>query len=223
MQALRDLPIPTNSLSSLWEFYDATEGHICSLSTLGKDKGSYGCFLVPIILGKIPSKTKQNLIRAHGKKEWTLSELQAAILNELYILKMGSQTELVSVAAFTAAKSKPRCPFDPHTPSLCDSFKDSKQRCDIVRQNKLCYNCLGHHKVSTCNSRHRCRNCQRKHHTSLCTNEQYGDTSEQSSQPPATQQNVTVTTQPSATQQNVTTTSQNLAMTNQPSATYDFS
>ena len=58
MQALRDLPIPTNSLSSLWEFHDATEGHICNLSTLGKDEGSYGCLLVPIILGKIPFKTK---------------------------------------------------------------------------------------------------------------------------------------------------------------------
>ena len=171
-------------------------------------------------MGKIPSKTKQNLVRAHGKKEWTLSELQAAILNELYILEMGSQTEPGSVAPPSAsfytgakkppaaAKSKPRCPFcaGPHIPSLCDSFKDSKQRCDIVRQNKLCYNCLGHHKVSACNSRHRCRNCQRKHHTSLCTNEQNGDTSEQP-------------TPPSATQQNVTTTSQNLAVTNQPSAT----
>ena len=220
MQALRDLPIPTNTLSSLRAFHDATEGHIRSLSTLGKDEGSYGCLLVPIIMGKIPSKTKQNLVRAHGKKEWTLSELQAAILNELYILEMGSQTEPGSVAPPTAsfytgakkppaaAKTKPRCPFcaGPHIPSLCDSFKDSKQRCDIVRQNKLCYNCLGHHKVSACNSRHRCRNCQRKHHTSLCTNEQNGDTSEQP-------------TLPSATQQNVSMTSQNLAVTNQPCAT----
>ena len=135
MQALRDFPIPTNSLSSLREFRDATEGHIRSLSTLGKDEGSYGCLLVPIIMGKIPSKTKQNLVRAHGKKEWTLSELQAAILNELYILEMGSQTEPGSVAPPTAsfytgakkppaaAKSKPRCPFcaGPHIPSLCDT------------------------------------------------------------------------------------------------------
>ena len=106
MQTLRDLPIPTNSLSSLREFHDATEGHIRSLSTLGKDKGSYGCLLVPIIMGKIPSKTKQNVVRAHGKKEWTLSELQAAILNELYILEMGSQTEPGSVAPPTASFCK---------------------------------------------------------------------------------------------------------------------
>jgi len=126
--------------------HDVIEGHIRSLSTLGKKESSNGCLLAPIILGKIPGKTKQYLVRAHGKKEWTLSELQAAILNELYILEMGSQTEPALVASptasfhtgakkpVTAAKSKPRCPFCAglHIPSLCDSFTDSKQRCDIV-------------------------------------------------------------------------------------------
>ena len=36
-------------------------------------------------------------------------------------------------------KSKPRCPFcaAPHNPSLCESFKCAKQRCDILYQNKL--------------------------------------------------------------------------------------
>ena len=207
MQALIDLNSPSNSLSSLREFYDATEGHIRSLSTLGKPEDFYGSLLVTILLNKLPSKTKQNLVRAHGKKEWTLSELQTAILNEIYILEMGSQTEphisvTLPTAAFhtdtrkpvTTVKSKQqRCPFcaGPHNPSLCESFKDSKQRCDIVCQNKLCYNCLGHHKVSLCNSRHRCHNCQRKHHTSLCTNGQHGGTSDRSTQPATPTQNHT--------------------------------
>ena len=195
LQALIDLPSP-NLLSSLREFHDATEGHIRSLSTLGKPQDSYGSLLIPILLGKLPSKVKQNLVRAHGKREWTLSELQTAILNELYILEMGSQTEpLTSAAPPTASfltatkkssmtvKTKPRCPFcaGPHNPSMCESVKDPKQRCDIVRQNKLCYNCLGHHKVSACNSRHCCRNCQRKHHTSLCNSGQGSNSSSQSS------------------------------------------
>ena len=46
MQALRDLPVPTNSLSSLRDFHDTIEGHIRSLSTLGKNEPSYGCLLV---------------------------------------------------------------------------------------------------------------------------------------------------------------------------------
>ena len=71
-------------------------------------------------------------------------------------------------------RSKPQCPFckGPHFPSVCDVIKDPKQRTDIVRQEKLCFNCLGHHKVSICNSKHRCHNCKRKHHTSLCSHEQ---------------------------------------------------
>ena len=70
--------------------------------------------------------------------------------------------------------------------------------------------------MSMGNSWYCCCNCQSKHHISLCTNEQYGYTSEQSTQS-TTQQNVTVISQPSAAQQNVTTTSQNLAVTNHPS------
>ena len=57
LQALVDLPSPNNSLSSLREFHDATEGHIRSLATLGKPEDSYGSLLVPIILGKLPPKT----------------------------------------------------------------------------------------------------------------------------------------------------------------------
>ena len=50
--------------------------------------------VVLIILGKLPAKIKQSLVRAHGKKEWTITELQVAMLNELYIFEMRSQTEL---------------------------------------------------------------------------------------------------------------------------------
>ena len=99
---------------------------------------------------------------------------------------------------------------------MCETVKDPKQRCDCVRQNKLCYNCVGHHKVSVCNSRHRCRNCQRKHHTSLCTNDQHSDTSQQftqplAPQPPVSQQSLA---QPPVSQQNLVMTSQPPIMTN---------
>ena len=57
-QALIELPGPTNSLSSLREFYDTTESHIRSLSALGKAEDSYGSLLVPIIRGKLPGKIK---------------------------------------------------------------------------------------------------------------------------------------------------------------------
>ena len=91
MQALIDLPGPTNSPSSVREFYDATESHIRSLAALGKTEDTYGSLLVPIILGKLPGKIKQNLARSHSKREWTLNELRIAIHDELYILEIATQ------------------------------------------------------------------------------------------------------------------------------------
>ena len=56
MQALLDLPNPSNTLSSRQSFYDAIERHMQSLSTLSKSVDSYGDLLVPIILSKLYGK-----------------------------------------------------------------------------------------------------------------------------------------------------------------------
>jgi len=39
-----------------------------------------------------PCEDQTNLARAHGKREWTVTELQDAILDEFFILEMGSPT-----------------------------------------------------------------------------------------------------------------------------------
>ncbi|XP_071141877.1 uncharacterized protein [Mytilus edulis] len=38
----------------------------------------------------------------------------------------------------------------------------------IVKRDKLCFNCLGKHRINEYKSKHTCRNCGKKHHTSLC-------------------------------------------------------
>lgn len=60
---------------------------------LGKSEDCYTSLLVPIILGKLPTKTKQNLTQTNGNKKWTITELQAVLLNELYIFEIGLQSE----------------------------------------------------------------------------------------------------------------------------------
>ena len=187
MQALIDLCSPSGTLTSLHEFHNSIEGHIRSLASLGKSQDSYGSLLVIIILGKIPAKIKQNLARVHGRQEWKIDELQEAILNEIYILEAGSQTDthpspLPPTASFhTGAANRPIVgtrgkPVSilqrPSPPSTCDVIKDPRQHTDIVHQEKLCFNCMGHYKVSLCNSKHRCYDCKQKHHTSLCSYEQ---------------------------------------------------
>ena len=164
-QALIDLPSPSNSLSSLCEFYIR-----CNRSTYpqpvlsGEARGLLWQPPCTLLLGKLPLKTKQSLIRLHGKQEWSCNHITAS--NEVHILEMGSGEShalpttptpsfvTASKKSTTTTTSKPWCPFcaGSHAPSLCDSFKDPKQRYELVRQNRHGFNCLGYKKVSLCNS-----------------------------------------------------------------------
>ena len=50
----------------------------------------------------------------------------------------------------------------------CMKITDYSKRLEIVKQNHLCFNCLGKHKISDCKSRFKCKSCKKRHHTSLC-------------------------------------------------------
>ena len=92
-QALVDLLGPSHTISSVRQFHDAIESHIRSLTALGQSEDSYGGLLTTILLGKIPGKMKQNMARAHSKREWTITDLWTAIRDELYIFELRSHTE----------------------------------------------------------------------------------------------------------------------------------
>ena len=65
-----------------------------------------------------------------------------------------------------------------HSSVDCINITDKDKRYAIVKQKRLCFNCLGNHKVSECKSRYKCRTCEKKHHTSLCDrNKQQNDLS----------------------------------------------
>ena len=189
IQALLDTPRPVNKLASLLSFHDTIEGHIRCLESLGKSPDSLETLLVPIMLGKLPEETKKNMARAHDSSEWTVDELQKAIIKEIQIFEAGYQTShstsqdrppTASFFTSTGKKSsqKPRehttkqpmrtyCKGN-HTPTNCEVHEDQQSRIAIIKQEKLCFNCLAHHRVSQCSSRNRCRKCNGKHHTSIC-------------------------------------------------------
>ena len=60
------------------------------------------------------------------------------------------------------------CKSTSHTTSKCNVIMDKQKRVEVVKKENLCFNCLGHHKISQCPSKYRCKICKRKHHTSLC-------------------------------------------------------
>ena len=195
MEALLNLPSPTGHLSSLRLFYDSIETHIRGLETLGKTTETYGDILVPIIQKKLPNEIKRNLARQNGNKEWHFDNLRKAILNEIEILEAGQNsssdyefnnrsTSTATAAFFMGSKphsllspsnpghhpTKQTCLFckGDHSPNDCNVVTDKERRYALVRDARVCFNCLNRHPVSKCKSRNRCKVCHRKHHTSLC-------------------------------------------------------
>ncbi|XP_070529939.1 uncharacterized protein [Cardiocondyla obscurior] len=64
-----------------------------------------------------------------------------------------------------------KCPLcsQKHFVSSCPDFgkKSLKERRDDVRRLRLCFNCLGHHRMQFCKSPRRCNICKKQHHTLL--------------------------------------------------------
>ncbi|XP_069138142.1 uncharacterized protein [Argopecten irradians] len=188
MQALLEVPTPRNTPESMRMFYDRTEILIRGLESLGQDQDNYGCLLIPVILNKLPGEIRKNLTREHGMNNWTLGELRKCLFKEISIMEAGqsfdSHTNTPSYTAtfFTGTESKSKdannkteqikktCVFcqEIHAPSSCTKVPDVESRIQIIKRDKLCFNCLGKHRISDCKSRKNCKKCNRRHHSSIC-------------------------------------------------------
>ncbi|XP_063427126.1 uncharacterized protein LOC134710669 [Mytilus trossulus] len=185
MQALLEIPSPRNQITSLRSFYDKMESYVRGLEALGQTQETYGTLLVPIIMKKLPGEVRQHLAREHRIQTWVLRDLRRSILDEINIMDAGQELEstnhLPTTSSFFAgaklAKSKSvknietrPCVFchEIHAPTQCSKITDTESRMIIVKRDKLCFNCLGNHKINECKSENTCRYCNRKHHTSLC-------------------------------------------------------
>ena len=181
MQSLLDLQNPNYELASLQLFYDTMENHIRGLESLGKSHNNYGDLLVPIVLGKLPHQLRTNLARDHDSPEWKFAQLRESILKEIRILEAGVQSNLMQATLpspkhttagsfFTqtqghqhqSTRYKPghttkRCVYckGPHPTHNCNVVKDCQERWTIAKREKLCFNCLGNHKSSNCQSKFR--------------------------------------------------------------------
>jgi len=189
MDALLHVSTPSNTLSSLQNFYDTIQNHIRALSALGNPPEAYGPMLIAVILGKLPPEVKIRMARDHYNSEWTTSTLLDSLLKEIRILEAGQQSGRklrtsptpttgsfhTSTQKFPHTRDKrktdPVCAFckGVHRTTQCTSVTSPKERLAIVRSAGLCFNCLAHHKVSQCPSKFSCKQCNKKHHTSLCS------------------------------------------------------
>ena len=142
MRALRDMPSPSNSLTSLRIFYDSVESHIRGLASLGNSETSYGELLVPVILDKLPIDLQRNLAREHSNSQWILSDLMAAILKEIRVLECGKYNPHKQIPRSSAA----------FIINSRDHF-NKKQRQDGFdsKRKQQCVYCKGLHPTYNCN------------------------------------------------------------------------
>ena len=62
------------------------------------------------------------------------------------------------------------CDDQNHRSVNCTKITEMGERCRILSEKKLCFNCTGgRYRVDECKSRLRCQKCCRKHHTSICS------------------------------------------------------
>ena len=140
---------------------------------------SYETMLIPIILGRQPRNVRKNLAREYGNAEWTISKVQEAILKEITVLECGSLTYKGNVTEphkstltttlhagasgrhsqlANSGTNKSTCIYckGPHFCGRCDVVKDPQRRFELVKKGKHCFNCLGHHRASQCQSKLQC-------------------------------------------------------------------
>ena len=176
------------------------ENHVRGLGSLGTSHETYGDLLVPIVLGKLPNELRQNLAHEHDSLEWKFQQLREAILKEIRILEAGinvnspntsqpGPSSKVTSQFLTQTPgrqphlpkanipAKRKCTYcnGPHPSYHCNVVTDCQQRWSIIKRDRLCFNCLGNHKSTTCRSKYRCHKCRGKHHTSLCPGENMSD------------------------------------------------
>ena len=171
--------------ASLRQFYDSVESHIRGLEALGKDPTTFGDFLVPVILEKLPSSVTATITRTHGTAAWELHDLRAALQTEVYVLEtcepISSNTPgfvtPTPTAVFTArtkhtpSKGTQRCRYcsdTTHSTFKCPVVPDVDSRHAFIQSHQLCFNCLGTHHISSCRSKSRCYHCRQNHHSSIC-------------------------------------------------------
>ena len=132
MQALLHLPKSSNTLPSLQLFHNSVEGHVRSLTSLGKALDSYADMLVSVNLEKLPDEIKKHLARECTDVEWTFQSLQDAILREILV--------------FESVLTKPSPPS--HTPTA--SFHAGTRKVTVQQttgdpKKRVCTYCKGSH------------------------------------------------------------------------------
>ncbi|XP_074657328.1 uncharacterized protein LOC141910535 [Tubulanus polymorphus] len=184
MKALLNKAKPENKTISLRKFYDEIQNYVRSLESLGKPSEHYGDFLTPVILEKLQADFVRNMACANGSVNWSFRSLIECMYRELEILESVDIRHTIpstgygtgEITTFVVSSSKyertnRNCAYceGQHASMNCTKYKTVSDRKMIIKQKRLCLNCLRKfHMARQCASQTRCKSCKKLHHTSIC-------------------------------------------------------
>ena len=178
-----------NGLQKLHSLQDQILVHVRSLEALGIDGGTYGVFMTPLILSRLPMDVRMEWARNGEGKEGKLD----AVLDFLKVeiqrreraesFKVDSQNEnpksapkktVPTASALHGSTKEVNCGVcnKRHETVKCFKLKnmDHQSREKAIRDSRLCFRCLSpNHIARKCDSF--CSTCNGKHHKLLCHND----------------------------------------------------
>lgn len=82
----------------------------------------------------------------------------------------GSPTSVYQSSAASTSDTFGLCPIcsERHYILFCPAYKakTTEERLEALREHRLCFNCLGRHRLIDCRTRQSCQKCGERHHTS---------------------------------------------------------
>lgn len=194
IDTLLNVPICTRTSSSLNKLIISVKQALDALKKMGSPVESWDDFVVHSLTMKLDDKTRETWqLHLGSQTEYpTLNQFLDFINDTARALEQIESTTSqptqrktipTSAKAHVATTSAQPTQVTVHYPCdncqgqhyivSCSKFRElaPRQRLAFVRQQRLCFNCLGHHSVAACRSTKRCTHCSSNHHSMLHVND----------------------------------------------------
>ena len=196
MEALLKLPAASSisETKKLRDIYDKLESHVRSLQNIGIGAETYGSFLSPVVMSKIPEDLRVTITRNLTSEEWNLEPMLETFRKELQLREkcqffpgsvnsreprapnppvrgepFGSPptTSALFTNGNTQSRQGPWCTYcrGQHPSSNCTVVTNVAARKQFIRQKGKCFKCLrSGHLASQCSNGKNCHLCGFKGH-----------------------------------------------------------
>ena len=149
VESLRKLPaaVTINETKKLRAIYDKTEAHVRSLKNIGIATETYGSFLSPVIMAKIPEELRIAITRELPSNDWKLGPMLEIFRKELQL------HEKCQYIPGSSTNSKDNQNLPCKRPGLGNPSSSYSLLTDCTNENQQgpwCTYCKGNHTSASC-------------------------------------------------------------------------